>query len=144
MSKRFYGLLLHQQIVQIRNRLQAARDRQKSYADVRRKPLEFQVGDRVMLKVSPWKGMIRFGKRGKLNPRYIGPFEILKRIGVVTYKIALPPELSSVHNVFHVSMMKKYVSDSAHILCHEPLQVREDLTYVEHPVEILDHEDKIL
>ncbi|KAL8243428.1 hypothetical protein R6Q59_009686 [Mikania micrantha] len=88
----------------------AARDRQKSYADKRRKPLEFQVGDKVLLKVSPWKGVIRFGKRGKLNPRYIGPFEILKRIGPVAYQLNLPTELDGVHNVFHVSNLKKCLS----------------------------------
>ncbi|GJX96693.1 putative reverse transcriptase domain-containing protein [Tanacetum coccineum] len=87
-------------IVQIRQRLQAARDRQRSYANIRRKPLEFQVGDCVMLKVSPQKGVIRFGKRGKLNPRYIGPFKILKRAGPVAYKLELPEELSNVHNTF--------------------------------------------
>ena len=92
-----------EKIFTIKQRLQAARDRQKSYADVRRNPMEFQVGDRVMLKVSPWKGMIRFGKRGKLNPRYIGPFKILERIGPVAYKLELPEELSRVHPTFHVS-----------------------------------------
>nr|GEX71658.1 hypothetical protein [Tanacetum cinerariifolium] len=88
-------------IVQIKNRLLAARSRQKSYTDVRHKPLEFEVGDRVMLKVSPWKGVIRFGKRGKLSPRYIGPFKILSRIGPVAYKLDLPQELHGIHNTFH-------------------------------------------
>ncbi|GJX08351.1 putative reverse transcriptase domain-containing protein [Tanacetum coccineum] len=95
--------LIHEtpkKIVQIRQRLQAARDRQRSYANIRRKPLEFQVGDRVMLKISPRKGIIRFGKRGKLNPWYIGPFKIIKRIGPVAYKLERPKELSNVHNTF--------------------------------------------
>ncbi|KAI3776448.1 hypothetical protein L1987_46233 [Smallanthus sonchifolius] len=94
-------------IVQIRKHIKAGHDRQKSYADVRRKPLEFQVGDRVLLKVSPWKGVIRFVKCGKLNTRYIGPFEILKRIGPVAYKLNLPETLNGVHDVFHVSNLKK-------------------------------------
>ncbi|KAL5541142.1 hypothetical protein UlMin_044374 [Ulmus minor] len=101
--------------------METAQTRQKSYADKRRRSLEFQVGDLVFLKVAPMKGVMRFGKKGKLSPRFIGPFEILERIGKVTYKIALPPELSSVHNVFHVSMLKKYVSDPSHVLEHEPI-----------------------
>nr|GEZ18123.1 putative reverse transcriptase domain-containing protein [Tanacetum cinerariifolium] len=91
-----------EKIVQIKQRLQAARDRQKSYADIRRKPLEFQVGDKVMLKVSPWKGVVRFGKRGKLNPRYIGPFKVLAKVGTVAYRLKLPQQLSRVHSTFHV------------------------------------------
>ncbi|GKB83273.1 putative reverse transcriptase domain-containing protein [Tanacetum coccineum] len=103
-------------IVQIRQRLQAARDRQRSYANVRRKTLEFQVGDRVMLKVSPRKGVICFGKRGKLNPRYIRPFKILKSVGPVAYKLELPEELSIVHNTFHVSNLKKCLSDESLVI----------------------------
>nr|GFC91413.1 putative reverse transcriptase domain, ribonuclease H-like domain, aspartic peptidase domain protein [Tanacetum cinerariifolium] len=87
-----------EKIVQIKQRMQAARDPQKSYADLKRKPMEFQVGDKVMLKVSPWKGVVRFGKRGKLNPRYVGPFKVLERIRDVAYKLDLPEELSRVHN----------------------------------------------
>ncbi|KAL5572216.1 hypothetical protein UlMin_021813 [Ulmus minor] len=109
--------------------MKTAQSRQKSYADKRRRPLEFQVGDLVFLKVTPMKGMRRFGKKGKLSPRYIGPLEILERIGKVAYILALPPELLSVHNVFHVSMLRKYVSDPSHVLEHELIDVHEDLTY---------------
>ncbi|GJZ36430.1 hypothetical protein Tco_0582621 [Tanacetum coccineum] len=91
--------------------MQAAHDRQKSYVDLKRKPMEFQVWDRVMLKVSPWKGVVRFGKRGKLNPRYVGPFKVLAKVGSVAYKLELPQELSRVHNTFHVSNLKKCYSD---------------------------------
>ncbi|GJW60577.1 putative reverse transcriptase domain, ribonuclease H-like domain, aspartic peptidase domain protein [Tanacetum coccineum] len=100
-------------IVQIQQHLQAARDRQRSYANVRRKPLKFQIGDRVMLKVSPRKGVIQFGKRGKLNPWYIGPFKILKRVGPVAYKLELPEELRNVHSTFYVSNLKKCLSDES-------------------------------
>ncbi|GJT30541.1 putative reverse transcriptase domain-containing protein [Tanacetum coccineum] len=105
-----------EKIVQIKQRMQAARDRQKSYADLKRKPMEFQVGDKVMLKVSPWKGVVRFGKRGKLNPRYVGPFKVLEKVREVAYKLELPEELSKVHNTFHVSNLKKCYAD-------EPLAV---------------------
>ncbi|GJV21568.1 putative reverse transcriptase domain-containing protein [Tanacetum coccineum] len=105
-----------EKIVQIRQCLQATRDQQRSYANIRRKPLEFQVGDRVMLKVSPRKGIIQFGKRGKLNPWYIGPFKILERIGPVAYKLELPEKLSSIHNTFHISNLKKCLSDESLII----------------------------
>ena len=131
-----------EKIVQIRARLQASRDRQKSYADKRRKPLEFQVGDRVLLKVSPWKGVIRFGKRGKLNPRYIGPFEIVARIGPVAYKLQLPAELNSVHPVFHVSNLKKCLSDETLVIPLDEIEINENLLFVEEPVEIMDREVK--
>ncbi|GJR25250.1 putative reverse transcriptase domain-containing protein [Tanacetum coccineum] len=104
-----------EKIFKIRDRMQAARDRQKSYADKRRRPLEFEVGDKVMLKVAPWKGVMRFGKRGKLNPRYIGPFRILERIGPVAYRLELPQELSRVHNVFHICNLRKFLSDDTHV-----------------------------
>ncbi|KAL5568676.1 hypothetical protein UlMin_025251 [Ulmus minor] len=90
------------------------------------------------------KGVMRFGKKGKLSPRYIGPFEILERIGKVTYKLALPSELSTVHNVFHVLMLRKYISDPSHVLESEPIEIREDLTYEEQPVQILDRKNKAL
>ncbi|GJX94783.1 putative reverse transcriptase domain-containing protein [Tanacetum coccineum] len=133
-----------EKIVQIRQRLQAARDRQRSYANVRRKPLEFQVGDRVMLKVSPQKGVIRFGKRGKLNPRYIGPFKILKRVGPVAYTLELPEELSSVHSTFHVSNLKKCLSDESLVIPMKELRLDDTLNFVEEPMEIMDREVKQL
>ncbi|GJR19610.1 putative reverse transcriptase domain-containing protein [Tanacetum coccineum] len=133
-----------EKIVQIRQRLQAARDRQRSYANVRRKPLEFQVGDRVMLKVSPRKGVIRFGKRGKLNPRYIGPFKILERIGPVAYKLELPEELRNVHNTFHVSNLKKCLSNESLVIPMKELRLDNKLNLVEEPMKIIDREIKQL
>ncbi|GJR56763.1 hypothetical protein Tco_1498925 [Tanacetum coccineum] len=102
-------------------------DRQRSYTNIRRKTLEFQVGDRVMLKVSPRKGVIQFGKRGKLNPRYIRPFKILKQIGLVAYKLELPEELSSVHSTFHISNLKKCLSDESHVIPMKELRLDEKL-----------------
>ena len=133
-----------EKIVQIRERMKTARDRQKSYADKRRKPLEFQVGDLVLLKVSPWKGMVRFGRCGKLNPCYIGPFEILARIGPVAYKLKLPQELQNVHDTFHVSNLKKCLTDETLIIPFEEIQVNEKLNFVEELVEIVDREIKRL
>ncbi|GKC44121.1 hypothetical protein Tco_1061843, partial [Tanacetum coccineum] len=126
-----------EKIVQIRQRLQATRDRQKSYTNIRRKPLEFQVGDRVMLKVSPRKSVIRFGKRGKLNPRYIGPFKILKRVGPVAYKLELPEELRN-DNTFHVSNLKKCLSDESLVIPMKELQLDDKFNFVEEPAEIID------
>ncbi|GKA88285.1 reverse transcriptase domain-containing protein, partial [Tanacetum coccineum] len=125
-------------------KLKAARDRQKSYADNRRKPLEFEVGDRVMLKVSPWKGVIRFGKKGKLAPRYVGPFEILERIGLVAYRLRLPEELSGVHDTFHVSNLKKCLADASLHVPLDEIKVDKTLRFVEEPVEIMDREVKSL
>nr|GEX93680.1 hypothetical protein [Tanacetum cinerariifolium] len=130
--------------VQIRQHLQAARDRQRSYANVRQKPLEFQAGDRVMLKISPRKGIIRFRKRGKLNPWYTGPFKILKRIGPVAYKLELPEELNNVHNTFHVSNLKKCVFDESLIIPMKELKLNDKLKFVEEPTEIMDREIKQL
>ncbi|KAC9449874.1 hypothetical protein E3N88_45822 [Mikania micrantha] len=127
-------------VFRIKDRLKAAMDRQKSYADNRRKPLEFQVGDRVMLKVSPWKGVVRFGNQGKLSPRYIGPFEILDRIGPVAYRLKLPSQLSGVHDVFHVSNLKKCLSDETTVVPIEDIHVDERLHFVEEPIEISDWE----
>ncbi|GJW63298.1 putative reverse transcriptase domain-containing protein [Tanacetum coccineum] len=133
-----------EKVVQIRQHLQAARDRQRSYSNIRRKPLEFQVGDHVMLKVSPRKGIFQFGKRRKLNPRYIRPFKILERVGPVAYKLELPEELSSIHNTFHVSNLKKCLSDESLIITMKELQLDDKLNFVEEPVEIIDCEVKQL
>ncbi|GJX13939.1 putative reverse transcriptase domain-containing protein [Tanacetum coccineum] len=131
-----------EKILQIPQRLQSARDRQRSYANIRRKPLEFQVGDRVMFKVSPRKGVIRFGKRGKFNPRYIRPFKILKWIGPVAYKLELPKELSNVHSTFHISNLKKCLSDESLVIPMKELRLDDKLNFVEEPVEIMDQETK--
>nr|GFC38738.1 putative reverse transcriptase domain-containing protein [Tanacetum cinerariifolium] len=120
-----------EKIVQIKQKMQAARDRQKSCADLKRKPMEFQVGDKVMLKVLPWKGVVRFGKWGKLNPRYVGPFKVLERVRDVAYKLDLPKELSRIHNTFHVSNLKKSVP-------LDGLHFDDKLHFVEEPVEIMD------
>ncbi|GKA57652.1 putative reverse transcriptase domain-containing protein [Tanacetum coccineum] len=131
-------------VIQIKQRMQAARDRQKSYADLKRKPMEFQVRDRVMLKVSPWKGVVRFGKRGKLNPRYVRPFKVLVKVGTIAYKLELPQELSRVHNTFHVSNLKKCYSDEPFAVLLEGLHVDDKLHFVEEPIEIMDREVKRL
>ncbi|GJR96735.1 putative reverse transcriptase domain-containing protein [Tanacetum coccineum] len=133
-----------EKIIQIKHRLQASRDRQRSYADKRRKPLEFQVGDKVMLKVSPWKGVIRFGKRGKVNPRYIGPFKILAKVGTVAYRLELPEKLSRVHSTFHVSNLKKCLSDEPLAIPLDEIHVDDKLNFIEEPIEIMDREVKRL
>ncbi|KAA0036633.1 pol protein [Cucumis melo var. makuwa] len=131
-------------ILKIRSRMHTAQSRQKSYADVRRKDLEFEVGDKVFLKVAPMRGVLRFERRGKLSPRFVGPFEILERIGPVAYRLVLPPSLSTVHDVFHVSMLRKYVPDPSHVVDYEPLEIDENLSYTEQPVEVLAREVKTL
>ncbi|KAH9665582.1 Endonuclease [Citrus sinensis] len=128
----------------IRGRLQTAQSRQKSYADRRRRELKFEKGDFVFLKVSPWKRVFWFGKKGKLSPRFIGPFEILERIGLVAYRIALPPSLSRLHNVFHVSVLRKYIADPLHVLDYQPIQINEDMSYEEQPIEIVDRNEQVL
>ena len=111
--------------------------RQKAYADRRHRPLEFSVGDKVFLKVSPIKGILRINRKSKLDPRFVGPFEILKRVGPVAYCLALPLELERIHDVFHVSQLKKYILDPNRVISYQPLQIQDDLTYVEKPVQIL-------
>ena len=128
----------------IRQRLVAAQHRHSKYADQHRKDMEFEAGDLVLLKVSPWKGVLRFGKKGKLSPRFIGPFEILKRVGKVAYDLALPPNLQHIHNVFHVSMLRRYHSDTSHIIEYETVEIQPDLSYEEQPVKILDRKEQVL
>nr|GEV54213.1 putative reverse transcriptase domain-containing protein [Tanacetum cinerariifolium] len=134
----------NEKIMHIKNRLLTARSRQKSYADVTRRPLEFNVGDKVMLKVSPWKGVIRFGKRGKLSPRFIEPFKILERVGPVAYKLELPRELQGIHNTFHVSNLKKCLSDENLIISLDEVQLDDKLHFIEEPAKIMDLEVKKL
>ncbi|GJY45935.1 putative reverse transcriptase domain-containing protein [Tanacetum coccineum] len=133
-----------EKIVQIKQIIQAARDRQKSYADVRLKPLEFQVGDRVMLKVSPWKGVIRFRKWEKLNLRYIRPFKVLAKVGTVAYRLVLPQQLSRVHSTFHVSNLKKCLFDESLEISLDEIDIDDKLHFVEEPVKIMDREVKRL
>nr|GEZ99094.1 putative reverse transcriptase domain-containing protein [Tanacetum cinerariifolium] len=133
-----------EKIVQIKQRMQVARDRQKSYADIKRKPMEFQVEDKVMLKFSPWKGVVCFGKQGNLNPRYVGPLKVLERVRDVSYKLDLPEELSRVHNTFHVSNLRKCHADEPLAVLLDGLHFDDKLHFVEEPVEIVDHEVKQL
>ncbi|KAD2805328.1 hypothetical protein E3N88_38705 [Mikania micrantha] len=133
-----------ERLEQIKSRMKAAQDRQKSYADKRRRPIEFQVGDMVLLKVSPWKGLIRFRKHGKLSPRYIGPFKILARVGEVVYRLELPDELSKIHPTFHVSYLRKCLTDETSHIPYEQIEIDNKLNYMEHPVAILDYDEKKL
>ena len=128
----------------IRHRLLTAQSWQKSYDDVRRRPLEFEVGDHVFLKVIPKKGVVRFGKRGKLSPRFIGPFEIQERMGTVLYRLALPPSMLGVHVVFHVSMLRRYTPDPAHVMDWGEIEIDTDGTFEEGPVCIVDSRDRVL
>ncbi|GJW00541.1 putative reverse transcriptase domain-containing protein [Tanacetum coccineum] len=131
-----------EKIVQIKQRIQAACYRQKSYADLKRKPMEFQVGDGVMLKVSPWKGVVHFGKREMLNPRYVGPFKVLEKVGPVAYKLELPPELSKVHNTFHVSNLKLCHANEPLVVMLDGLYINDKLHFVKEPVVIMDRDIK--
>ena len=128
----------------IRQCLLTAQSWQKSYADVRRRPLEFEVGDHVFLKVMPKKGVVRFGKSGKLSSRFIGPFEILERVGIVAYRLAIPPSMLGVHEVFHVSMLRKYTPDPSHMVDWGQIKVDTDGTFEEGPVCIVDSLDQVL
>ena len=126
-----------EKVKMIRERLKVATDRQKSYANMKRKDIRYEIGDKVFLKVSPWKKVMRFGKNGKLSSRFIGPYEVIEKVGLVAYRLALPPDLEKIHNVFHVSMLRRYQSDPSHVVSLETIELRPDLTYEEVPVEIL-------
>ena len=140
-EKKVIGLDLIQEtekkVKMIKERLKVATDRQKSYADMKRKDIRYEIGEKVFLKVLPWNKVMRFGKKGKLSPRFIGPYEVIEKVGLVAYKLALPPEFEKIHNVFHVSILRRYRSDSSHVVSSETIELRPDLTYEEEPVEIL-------
>jgi hypothetical protein len=126
----------------IQTNLKAAQSRQKSYADIRRKPLQFQVRDFVYLRVSPVRGIQRFGVKGKLAPRYIRPFEILENCGPVAYRLQLPSQLTTIHNIFHVSQPRKCAKVPTEIIDPQTIEIEADLTYTEHPIRVLDTKDR--
>ncbi|GJV39753.1 hypothetical protein Tco_1418193 [Tanacetum coccineum] len=139
-----FSAINNKKISQIKDRLKAARDRQKSYADMRRKPLEFSVGDYVLLKVSPWKGVVRFRKKGKLAPRFVRPFKIIEKVGPVVYRLDLTKELDGVHDTFHVSNLKKCLVDPTLQVPLDEIRVDDKLNFMEEPVEIMEREFKKL
>ncbi|XP_031257583.1 uncharacterized protein LOC116115589 [Pistacia vera] len=128
----------------IRKRMKQAQDRQKSYTNPKRKDIEFQVGDKVFVKISPYKRVMRFGRKGKLAPRYICPYEVLEKVGKVAYRLPLLASMDRIHNVFHVSFLRKYVSDPSHILQANEVELKDELIYEERPVQILDRRIKEL
>ncbi|GKB01007.1 putative reverse transcriptase domain-containing protein [Tanacetum coccineum] len=133
-----------EKISQIKDRLKVARDRQKSYVDKRRKPLEFSVGDYILLKASPWKGVVCFGKKGKLTPRFVRGFEIIEKVGHVAYRLDLPEELNGVHDTFHVSNLKKCLADPTLQVPLDEIRIDDKLNFIEEPMEILEREFKKL
>jgi hypothetical protein len=126
----------------IQTNLKVAQSRQKSYADIRRRPLQFQVRDFVYLRVSPTRGIQRFGVKGKLAPRYIRPFEILEICGPVAYYLQLPPQLAAIHNIFHVSQLRKCLKVPTEIIDSQAIEIEPDLTYTEHPLRVLDTKER--
>ena len=124
--------------------LKAAQDCQKSYADRHYREMKYNIGEKVFLKVSPWKGILRFGKHKKLSPRYIGLSEIIERIGPLAYKLALLRELSFIHDVFYILMLQRYRSDPSHIIPEPEIEISKKLTFVEEPMEILNRKVKQL
>ncbi|XP_058774366.1 uncharacterized protein LOC131648644 [Vicia villosa] len=149
---KLHGVVLGPEIVRettekvkmIREKMKASQSRQKSYHDKRRKELEFESGDHVFLRVTPVTGVGRALKSKKLTPRFIGPYQISERVGTVAYRVALPPNLSNLHDVFHVSQLRKYVPDPSHVIHMDDVQVRENLTVETMPIRITDREIKSL
>jgi hypothetical protein len=127
----------------IQDNLKAAESRQETYANKRRRPLEFEVGNHVYLRVSPMKGMKMFGVKGKLAPRYIGPFPILKKCGTVAYKLDLPLSLAGVHDIFHVSQLNKCLKAPMDVVLPKVRPLEADLSYPEHPIKVLDQKDRV-
>ena len=123
--------------------MKTAQSGQKSYADQRRKPLEFEVGDMVFLKVSPMRGVVRFGKKGKLGPRFVGPFPIVERVGVLAYRLDFPLSMSGIHNVFHVSMLRKCLRDPEDQVPLSEVEIQEDMSVVVKPMAIVDRSEKV-
>ena len=128
---------IEEKVKMIKERLKVATNRQKSYADMKRKDIRYEIDEKLFLKVSPWKKVMRFGKKGKLSSRFIDPHEVIEKVGTVAYRLALPPNLKKIHNVFHVSMLRRYRSNPSHVVSSETIELRPDLTYEEEPVEIL-------
>ncbi|KAI3702425.1 hypothetical protein L6452_28163 [Arctium lappa] len=147
-ENQFSGLKIVQETTDkvkgIRERLKAAQDHQKSYADKKRRPMEFQVGDRVMLKVSPWKGIIKFGKHGKLSSRFLGPFQVLKRVGLQAYQLELPPEMNEIHNTLHICYLRKCLAEEENVIPLSEIRVDEGNRCVEEPDAILERKSKKL
>jgi hypothetical protein len=125
----------------IQDNLRAVKSHQETYANKRHRPLEFEVSDHVYLRVSPMKGVKRFGMKGKLAPRYIGPFPILEKCGTVSYKLGLPPSIAGVHDIFHMSQLKKYLKAPMDDMLPEVTPLEADLLYPEHPIKVLDKKD---
>jgi hypothetical protein len=126
----------------IQTNLKEAQSRQKSYADIRRRPIQFQIGDLIYLRVSPTRGIQRFGVKGKLAPRYVGPFEIIEICGPVAYRLQLPPQLAAIHDVFHVSQLRKCIKTPTAIIESQTIDIQPDLSYVEHPIKVLDAKER--
>ncbi|KAL4319128.1 hypothetical protein GQ457_18G005730 [Hibiscus cannabinus] len=133
---------MHDRLKQAYDRLKQAFDRQKTYTDAKRRGIRYGAGDKVFLKVSHWKKVLRFGKKGKLSPLYIDHFEVIERIGPVAYRLALPPKFDKIHNVFYVSMLRRYQYDPSHILEPKEVELNPNISYEEEPIQILDREVK--